>query len=309
MKRSLSILALTALAATTDAGELRRDLVPANVSWIGHFDFEGLQRTNLWNQLLTHEEFELEDAMGELDEIRREIGIDPLQDIRSITVFGTGMSEEETVAMVRTTSAIDLALDRFAEEDEYRRTSRGGYVLHSWDNEGYAYLHEGQGDERVLLVAGDPATLARTADVLNGRGLSLMGTATPRVTAVPSSESFVFFAAAEGIPGLHEIEPASQIANLAQGIVFQMGEARGELFLTANVLTADIDAALNLSDVFDGLLALAKLAMATEDLPSSLRDLTRSLQVETRGNEVWIEFRYSVQALFQAFEDLAEEAW
>jgi len=303
---SLTLFGACLLATPLAAGGLRRDLVPAEVKWVGHFDLEGLQKTQLWQRILERKGVDLDDAMVGLEEVKEELGLDPLKDIRAVTVWSATDREDDTVALIQTTTAIDRALERFATEDEYQLIVRDGLEIHSWGDEGFAYVHPGAGDERMLLVAGNPDVLVASARVLKGEGVSLAGTPTPRVTAVPTEGSFVFFAAAEGIPGIHEIEQASQVAALAQGLVADMGEVGGELFFRVNVHTADVDSALNLGDVCDGLVALAKLAMNTDDLPPEVGSLIGALQVETRGSDVLIEFRYDVARLLEAFEELAD---
>ena len=301
----LGALSLPTAPALPIAGELQREHIAADARWVGHFDLQGFLRTRLWQRIVEFDEFQ-EEAVEGFAEIERELGIDPLKEVFSVTVYGMGDTQEPAVVLVETTSAIDHALERFSKEGDYRRFSQQGLEVHSWGNEGFVHVVSRSNDRRLVVVAHDIDELVAGVRVVEGQAPSMARGGKARVTASPLAGSFAFFAAADGIPGIHEIDPASQVAHLATGIVLDVGETGGELFARANVQTPDVDAALDLTDVCDGLIALGRLAVSSQDLPPEVTSVMRALQVETRGNEVLVEFRYSVDQLLQLIEQLSE---
>ncbi len=306
MSRSLCLtLSLALSAAPLGAVELERAHVAADARWVGHFDVQAFQQTTLWQRMSQQEEIALELASG-LEEVRQELGLDPLRDVLSVTVYGHG-DEEDGIVLLETTGAVDHAIERFSQEPDYRHLSHRGLDVHSWSDEGFVHVVSRADGRRLVLIAPDPDKLVEGVRVVEGQSPSLAANPAPRVTARPMAGSFAFLAAADGIPGLGEIDPASQVASLATGLVLDVGESAGELFARAAVRTADVQGALDLADVFDGLVALGRLALSSQELPPEVPAVLRALHVEARGNEVWVEFRYGVDRLLELLELLDQD--
>lgn len=317
MKHTLSKTLLAAclcagpIAVPAAAGELQRQHVPAEARWVGHFDMQAFQRTGLWREIVARSgpDGDVGISFDELEELRTELGIDPLKDLRSVTIYGRSEDEDDVVVLLETTAAIDNALTRFSQEDGYRLTEHAGLEIHAWSNDGYVHVMPGPDNGRLVTIAPRLANVVEGVRVIHSQSPSLAAETSPRLSAMPLSGSFLFFASIDGIPGIHEIDASSQVAALATGLVFDLGESGSELFVRANVQTGDVESALNLGDVVDGLLALGKLALGSQDAPPEIVGLLRALQVETRGSAVWIEFRYDVVGLFRLVEELSQEGW
>lgn len=304
-------LCVAPIAAPLSAGELHREQVPADARWVGHFDLQAFQKTGLWREIVKRSgpDGDVGISFDELEEVRTELGIDPLKDLRSVTIYGRSDDDDDVVVLLETTAAIDNALTRFSQEKDYRLTEHAGLQIHTWDDDGFVNVMPGPDGGRLVTIAPRLENVVEAVRVIHSQSPSLAAETSPRLSAMPLAGSFLYFASIDGIPGIHEIDASSQVAALATGLVFDMGESGTELYLRANVQTSDVESALNLGDVVDGLLALGKLALSSQDVPQEVGGLLRALQVETRGSAVWIEFRYDVARLFQLVEDLSEESW
>jgi hypothetical protein len=305
-----SLLATLALLATSahPSDELKRERLPANVDFVVHFDVEGFKATQLWKHVSEKGE-DLDLDIDELDEIEEELGIDPLTDVRAVTLYKMESQEDPTVVLFSSTSKVDAALAKHQLERDYRKITSRGIELHTWgdaddpddDERMFAYVHP-VGEERVVVVAGDEESAVHAARVLRGEDPSHASAGT-LLTLAPARGSFLYVAAAE-IPHLHDLTPASQVFGLAQGIQVDLGEAGGFLRAHMGVTTGSAEDALNISNVLNGLVSLARLA--GNEL-GELLELLTGIRLATRGSEVLFDFEFGVDRLIEILEELHDE--
>jgi len=316
MQSLLLTAALLAPVWTSDG--LQRSALPADVDFVAHLDVEGLKTTELWKEFQTH--LSAEGELDDLEEFQERYGIDPFTDVRAVTLYKMKSEEEPTVALFTTSTKIDEALKRLQKEDGYRRLSEGGIELHSWSESEisghdtvYSYVHTRSRGERVVLIASNKESALRGARVLRGEEPSHAVGGAPLLIA-PDPGSFLYVSAAN-IPHLSEFSPASQVFGLAQGIQVDLGEAGGFLRAHLALLTSLPEQARQISDVVRGLVSLGGLALTGEPTAEPVLELLRSLRISTRGNEVAVDFEYSVRELIEILrsvdsddDDEADEA-
>jgi len=306
MKTLLLLTAALLFPPGSRPDELRRERLPADVDFVVHLDFEGLQRTELWRHVKESSgaELEIEDFDEEFGEFKERFGLDPFTDVRAVTLYKMESEEDPTVALFSTTAKIDQALAAGQKEPGYARIREGGIELHTWqhhddgqDETVCAYIHVLRGDERVAVLASNKESALRAARVLRGEqpnhaaGGSLL-------TLNPAPGSFLYLAAAN-ISQLDEFSPASQVFGLAQGIQVDLGEAGGFLQAHMGVATDSPENARNVSDVVQGLIALGSLAGG--ELGPAL-ELLRAVRLNTRGSLVTVDFSFGVQRLIEILE-------
>ncbi|NOT31816.1 MAG: hypothetical protein HOP15_15330 [Planctomycetes bacterium] len=300
------LLASTAWLMTfaAPADELKRERVPADVDLVVHFDFEGFKQTQVWKHLAaTLEKEELESELADLHELKSRFGIDPLTDLRAVTLFKLEAEEEPTVVLFSATAAIDEALRRFQAEPGYARLSASGIELHTW-SEGqkdgekvYAYVHAGA-EERVVVLSSSQDSALHAARVLRGEDPSHAKAGTA-LTLAPARGSFLYVATSS-IPHIQDT-PASRVFGLAQGIQVDLGEAGGFLRAHMGITTASPKDAYDISNVLNGLISLARLA--GNELGEALEILT-GIRLDTRGSEVLFDFEFEVERLLELVQSL-----
>jgi hypothetical protein len=291
----------------TTPDELKRERVPADVDLVVHLDLEGFKQTQVWKHVLaTLEREELEEGLEDLQELKSRFGIDPLTDVRAVTLFKIEAEEEPTVVLFSTSTAVDEALKRFQKEGDYERVTASGVELHTWgalDSAGervFAYLHTGAGAERVVVLSGNQDSAVHAARVLRGEDPSHARAGTALKLA-PAPGSFLYVAT-NTIPHIEDT-PASQVFGLAQGIQLDLGEAGGLLRAHMGITTASPKDATDISNVMNGLISLARLAGA--ELGEALEILT-GIRLNTRGSEVLFDFEFEVERLLEIFQSLEE---
>lgn len=289
----------TAATASPTTLELPREYVPASASLVAHIDLVRLQRTTIWR---VFSELHGEEALAEA---RAELGVDPLELVRSVTAYGRG-GEPECVVVVAI-PAIEAALRRFEEEGAIDHFEVGGLPLFSLGNDAVGFLAEDGADTRVLVVAEDRETVLAGARVVLGEADSLADAPDSKLHLEPVEGSFLSLATSGVLPGMNEFEPASQVLGLAQGVQFDLGEAGGSLFAHLSLDTGSVETARDVSDMVTGLLAMARLATQTnEEVPHEAQELLRALAVRSRGGVVSVDFEYATESLLGLLQALEE---
>ena len=91
--------------------ELRPERVPANARFVLYFDAENFKRTSLWTIMQAHQdELEVDDELDDLEEFKREFGIDPLKDVKSVLVYGTTGPDDPSAIQIVVNETVDQAI-------------------------------------------------------------------------------------------------------------------------------------------------------------------------------------------------------
>ena len=307
---SLIIASLTSViwlvASPRPSDELRRDRLPADVDFVVHVDIESFKSTQLWKHISEHSQ-DLDIDIDELDEVKEELGIDPLTDVKSVTLYKIESEEDPTVVLLSSNSKVDEAILKHKNEHGYKRIVSSGIELHSWaddddeDERMFAYVHA-VGEDRVVVLASNEQSAVRAARVLRGEDPNHSSAGT-LLTLAPAKGSFMYFAATE-IPHLDELKPASQVFGLAQGIQVDFGEAGGLLQAHMGMMTRSQKDAIDVSNVINGLISIARLA--GDEMGDAIELLT-GIRLSTRGTEVTLDFEFGVDRLIEILSSYDEE--
>lgn len=303
------LLSLPLLFTCGSSGDgLRKERLPADVDFVMHLDLEGLKATDMWQLVQKDGKFHVDfDELEELGEVEERFGLNPLTDVRAVTLYKVEKEEDPTVVLLSTSTKVDAALERLKSERGYRRLSEGKIELHTWqeashdDEAVFAYLH-GSGEERVVVLASKRDSAVRAARVLRGEDISLARSGTG-LTVTPQAGSFLYMSAS-GLPEMDEFAPASQALGLAQGLQFDVGEAGGLLQAHLALATADNEKAFHLSNTVNGLLSLAYLM--GEELGEAL-ELLSGVRVRAKGPQVSLDFEFELERLVEILGALNDQ--
>jgi hypothetical protein len=307
--RSLATLAaVTLLSVPALGGGLESKNVSREARLLVHFDVDALLRSDTWRLVSARASESGAIELDGLQEIERELGIDPLKDLRSITVYGFGGDEEHTVILATVGPAIETALARLGMQESYRRETRDGRELHSWKVDGESVTGwlapAAENGDRVVALSPDVATLLRGIDVLQGTAPSLAGARDAAVHTSPRLGSIVYVSAAD-LPKDLDLDEASKVLDMAQSVTLDLGESGGLFFAKVALTVTSEDEALDVIDVLEGLRALALLATRgqdNEEIALGLSHIVRAVRLDVRGSDVLIDFEYRAD---QLIEDLA----
>ncbi len=320
--RHLALLATAALGCLTLAGPagadpLDRSRVPASARWLVHVDFESALRSQLVTRFLENPEIKLELDEG-IAELREHTGLDPMKDLFGITMFGSVQDPEQSVFLLSTSSAVEGVLQMLPELSEGQVDVSIGLVdgfevtsiRERGDSRGEAmFVHPVRSPDgtRTTMVAGKkPALLGEAIRTVRGQGTSLASAMDPSLAARPRASSFLFVATADGIDHLRGVKPASQVARLAQGIVFDLGEERNALVGSLALTAATPEDANNMGSVLQGAVALANLAGADEPEAKPFLEMLGQMDFRTSDRTVTVSFAYEVDMLLGLVEQMSD---
>lgn len=213
IRHRLTATVITGLAAFTataaHAGDFQPKRVAADAKWLAFVNVEGLVNSTLGKFMIEHGDdlgFELDD----MQEVEAQIGINPMKDIRSVTIYGEGNPEDHQnfVALFDTTAAIDDTIAQFTAQtagdeaeggDDIASIDINGQKVHVMsDGEQATYVAVRPGpisDSRVVIVTLSRDWMSKGLSVLDGKAAGLDRATKPLVASEPVAGTLMFVSA------------------------------------------------------------------------------------------------------------------
>lgn len=296
-----AIGAAAALTGAAAAGPLRPEWVSPDATWVVHIDAEAAMRTELGQCLLDLGGGELRTEIGTL---RDEIGIDPFTDVFSVTAFAAGEDDSTVGIIVEATTVVDDLLQRANEfGEQYRSFTEGDKTIHTWQDDDktvYAYVKNSAApDRRLVLVSMDLLRLRSGMLRLEARGMGAEVPA-PLENARPSAGSFLFVSASE-MPGIEESDapPLTLLMQNAKRALLDVGEAAGRFTARASLDTGNAQAAQDAVAMFQGFVAMGRMAASSEPDIQSMLPLLNGLNVSAADGTLLVRFEYDSASLME----------
>jgi hypothetical protein len=293
---------VAALTAAASAGPLDKSRVPADATWIVHVDAEAALECSVVRFILDQHG---EDHLGDLDEFKAQFGVDPLNDIKDLTVFGVGTDGEDAVALLTTTAAVDDAIKMLAAQGEgTAKITEGGYELLSWnehDQVQYVLVRPLGEDRRLVYLSKDKSRLAAAADVGAGRARGLKGREPSALSADPGAGAIVFIAS-DVIPSHGHHDHASMVLDKARAFRFEAGESGDNLYADLSVTTGSSEDATNVVEILQGLKAMGRMFCQGEPDLAPIVQLADAVKVSADESSVAIRINYSAAAAMEAIK-------
>jgi len=297
-----SILALTGIAATgiwaagAAAEPLNKAWIAADATWVVHVDAEAALGSTMGRFLVANRD---ELGLHDLERIKRETGLDPLVDIRGVTVYGSGLDAKDGVAVISTTAAAEAMIEKLrASEPGFTQLTEGKYTIFSWTEHNmprFAQVRKGKTEsDRVVLVAGDKARLLAGIRVMDGGEAPVVRDPSGLMARSPKPGS-IFFAIASDL-GSAEAMPFSR----AKGLVVDMGEADAEVFAEVTVVPKETEDLTNLMQVMQGSVAMVRMMAQSDPKLAELSKIAQGLSFDTDGRQISANLRYGTDKLMQS---------
>ncbi|HVS19482.1 MAG TPA: hypothetical protein VMT18_12830 [Planctomycetota bacterium] len=306
---TLSLVAPSVLlAAPLRAGGYDSSRVPSDAVIVAHLDVEALVRSQVWAELQRqHPEVSLQLDLGKHHPMLA--GIQPLRDVRSVTVFTSDAGKERFAALLHVDARLEAALQVAVGLEQYEALEVNGRSIHSWSDGDsdrvFAYVQP-VGDDRLVLVSNDTALLGKGLAALTSGGASLAQSSHAVLRAPAQPGAILYGASAEPLTKLGDVDASSSVAQLVQGAVVQLGEVGGAVFGNVSLITDKPEDALRLSQVLQGLSALASLAAENVEQAQAVQRLVGGLSFQANGSQLYVEFRYDLASLIRELKSLED---
>jgi hypothetical protein len=273
------------------AGPLKAREVAAEAKWMAHMDIEKIVSSQIGKFFLgvLEEKGDMEkiDAFGTL------FDFNPLEDLHSITAYGTEFGKEEAVAVIKGRYDPEKVLAMMTFEGSRTESSYGDFTVHKREKGSETFFFCFYSGNTVVFSNKDHL-LRLALDVLTGKKESLAdGGALRDMQSLP--EGTFFCGAAEGFGNMKIEEPQARVLQKAEKIKVAVGELEANNFVLASLTMDSTESATQVHDVLRGLLALGN--MFGEHEPD-LAGLIRDVQLHQDGRRVALRFTRPSQDLF-----------
>ena len=133
MKKVFAVLMVVVLCSSTVfSAPLQENLLPKNVSWVVHLDLDAVKGTSIYQMVTDH--LEGEGKMAEinmhLDQLEQKLGINLLNDLRSVTLYNCNFSDKEGVALFSGDFSRQKLEEIVTGEQDHQQYPHGGCTIH-----------------------------------------------------------------------------------------------------------------------------------------------------------------------------------
>ncbi|MBE0535460.1 MAG: hypothetical protein IH624_07295 [Phycisphaerae bacterium] len=288
MSKSLSIalfLAFLVVTGSTVAGRLDRSIVSAKAEWVAHLDLEKLNNTEIGRMVRGH--LEQTGEAAKLDAFKAVASFHPLDDIKSVTIYGRGKEQANAIAIFEAAFKKETLLSLLRFNPTFTEAAHGDHQVRSWIDDKHAgdeskrQYGSFHGENRVILGS-SLEMVKHSLDVLDGKADSARGRRQFNLMRRGAQDAFLV-AAANGIGKMAEQwEQTVMLKNTEQSSLIA-GETEGKLFAELNLLAVSEDTARELTQVVQGIIAM--LNLVGRDQPQ-VAELAAATKVTNRDNLV-----------------------
>jgi len=291
MKKAVIIMVTVILAmffcCELMAATLQKSIIPAEASWVIHFDLEKFAATEIGNLLL-----EKEDALGlgkKNSQFKKKYQIDLKEDIDGITIFGIGKGEENIVACLQGNLNRDYLLELLGAEESHKEIPHGKYTIHNWDGDEFGTFVS----ESLALMGPNEEAIKLTLDVIAGKKANIASS--PMNDYIKEIPSNAFFAAmAKDISSLAKGKAKVFIIKKTESAMFTLAEIKENFNIRLNFTVKTLEDAQNMENVLRGLISLANMQLG--EMKAGFK-VPEDIVIATKGKKVFMEMNYPSKAL------------
>jgi hypothetical protein len=270
--------------------------VAADAKWVAHADFDAMRASTV--AMKANEQFknycpEPEKHLAKFREIWK---LDPIKDIREITLYDTQIKKGQGVAIVRAKVDPQHLLKLAETAPDHKTTAYGKYELHTWLHaKGTKHARNMTGaffKPDVLVFGSSVAEVTAALDVLDGKTPSLAGKDSPLAGAV--APGTIFMARAVGLAGA-DLHAKSPLVKQIESLSLALGENQGEIFLDAKTVVEKPEVAEQLKTVVEGIRAMGDLLHGDD---AEATKLLGTLKVSVVDKEIHAEWKAPADAIW-----------
>ncbi|MHC4085920.1 MAG: hypothetical protein ACYSWZ_09780 [Planctomycetota bacterium] len=301
MKKLLMAIVMSVLLAEGPvlAGQLVIEQVSGSANWVVHANQQQFRKTKI-GQLIRTEmvNLGLEENLTYFATI---FSFHPLDDVRDVTVYGTGNDREKAVVLIDGIFDKEKILTLLRMNPEYKDTKYGKIVLHQWIDEDqkdpnnmmmYGCFYK---DDLVIMSAGfDAVKLA--VDVLNGSAKN----ATDSMFNQPALDAKGAFIQAAGKRVGEMLEQDAAAFRQTDQIGLAIGEVEGKFYIDCRLTAKSEEAAQAITQMLEGILAF--ISMPNEE-QSKLAELAKKIKIKCEAKTVKVRFESEPEVVVQFLKE------
>ncbi len=307
-------LTVATAAATCAAGPLDTKNVSSKATWMIHVDLEAAHHSKLAQSIKAHSEVDDDEFM----EIAQALGINPLEDVFSVTAYGSTEDPENPILVFETIRDIKSVFDRI------ERVSEGEVAVTASKLHGHDafVLSGGGGDSEEIFAAvrdgsrGRSYVFAAPSGGLLGHGLAVASGEAENLTdshsrlgGIEARKGTIVMLAATELDKIEDLKNESVAIGQAERVLFQLGEYDGEFFANASLTVADSKDARRLAQIATGGLALIQIMASGDPEMEPFTDLLAGIDIDIHGDTISVSVEWDVDDLLEHMDELEGMDW
>ena len=257
--------------------------IPKGPKWVLHLDVETLKKSSLGKQILS--ELASDESQRHLAAFEARAGFDPRIDLDGVTAYGTGDSEDTSLAMLEGKISLDRLKTRAMRQPDFRAVRHAGADLYRWTETTSTRAQKVYGAAlgTSTVVAGQSLRLMlATLDLHAGKGSSMKGQA---LLSGLENERGALLVAAANLQSLQGVNPQSEMFQLVRTAKLILREDSNRVLGTLSLDTDRPESALQVQTFVQGFIAIAMFSQ--RDNPEQA-ELARTLSIRTSGAQVFV---------------------
>ena len=235
--------------------------MPADVDWLVHADIDALHQSTAFQRIFKAATARWESVAIQRDKLNRQYGFDLAKDLHGMTVFGPQLSQRKAGLILRADWALETFRQRLALAPDHTVAVDGAYEIHRFMQKDRGQIRPvvtapwkrgtfvfGQADDEVKF----------SLDVLDGKRPALSAAKSLLAADVPAGTILVARMVRVG----DRLPVESPLLKQTEEIDFVCGENAGEWSVHGKLRAKSPEAAQQVKQVAEGLLAMARLRLA-----------------------------------------------
>lgn len=294
MKKTILILTVLALAlalgligAPVDkAKSPQMSAVPQDAQWALHIDMQRLSSSTMFKGLL--EENGPAKMKGRADHFLGKLKIDPMKDLKGITVFGSGQKDKDAVVALKGKFDKSHLLGLIKAETSHKEIPYEGYTIYSWDGDDFGAF---AADDLILLAESETGIKA-ALDALE-KSKRDVPTFPFLARAMKESPNAIFVAAVNSISSLVGAKGKPVILSKMRQASGSLSESGENVNLKVWIAAESAQVAKDVEQAIRGLIAMANLQLADAEAQA----FAESIKIGVDGENVRIDASYPAKKL------------
>jgi hypothetical protein len=303
MKKLLMVIVTSVLVVGGPvlAGPLDIEQVSGSANWAVHANQQQFKKT-LISQLIRTEmvNLGLEENLTNFATI---FSFHPLDDVRDVTVYGTGNDREKVVVLVDGFFDKEKILSILRVNPEYKVIKHGNIVLHQWIDEDqkdpnnkmmYGCFYR---DDLIVMGAGLEAVKLEV-DILNGSAKNAAG----NIFKQPTLDAKGAFLQAAGIHVGEMLgqDPDAAAFRQTDLLGLAIGEVEGKFYIDLRLTAKSEEMAQAITQMLEGILAFVSLP--NEEQPK-LAELAKKIKINCEVKTIKVRFESEPEVVVQFLKE------
>ena len=300
---SLAIASLWAVVAAAVPFAPAR--IPADTKWVHHMDLEAMRASQV-GQWMRKKWSSHERVQEKLADMITKTGIDPREDLLSITIYDHRFKKHHGVMTIELTHADSQKMLAALQEKHpnVRLSTYDGNRLYTWqkgsrDGEP-RYITGTIYDGNILILSTNHTSVMNTIDVFSGKSPGLPQSS-PLASASP--EGTIWIARAIAMSGA-DLPGNCPVLKQCDQLSLAAGEQGDHLFMNCSLVANSAKVATNTINVVNGFRSLAMLRFGSDE---SLARLMNQITAESDDHLISLDWRGNGKDLLQFIQKIKEK--